>query len=258
MNPKSGTIISFGAFVAILLGWQAAYELKVVSSTILPSPTLIIMKGAELIKSGLLVTNAASSLSLIIAAILLACLIGVPLGLAMGTCNVFENVFHPFIELARPVPPLALLPLAILWFGIGVEEKLFLLVMGTFPPIVINTFHGVRSADPILLRAARSMGASNVDILWKVLFPSALASIFVGLRIAAGFAFTVIVAAELVATKEGLGYLLIIGWRTYDLELIFVVILTIGLLSYLVDLLIRVARKRIVSWEDPDTISIIN
>lgn len=229
----------------IIIGWEVLFQIGLISSETLSAPSLIIIEFIKLVRSGELLIHSWHSLYLIISAFFLSCLVAIPLGIAMGAKDVFFNLFDPLIELIRPLPPLALLPLAIVWLGIGVSEKLFILIIGTFPPIVINTYHGVRSTERVLIQAARSMGASNKDILYKVLFPSALPNIFVGMRIAIGFAFTVIVAAELVATQNGLGYLLTIGWRTYNLEAIFVSIITIGLLAYLMELILRYVRKKL-------------
>ncbi len=235
--------------VAIVPIWEILYQTGILSADTLSAPSLILFEFIKLIKTGELIINAWHSLYLILSAFFLSCLIAIPLGVMMGAKEFFQNLFEPIVEFVRPIPPLALLPLAIVWFGIGLSEKLFILIIGTFPPILINTFHGIRSVEPVLIRAAKSMGATNKDILWKILIPSALPDIFVGMRIAIGFAFTVIVAAELVATNNGLGYLLTIGWRTYQLEIIFVSIITIALLAYSLELLLRRIKKAIVKWQ---------
>ena len=235
--------------VSIVVTWEVLYQFGLVNEATLSTPSLILLEFVKLIRSGELLVHAWHSLYLIILAFFLSCLAAIPLGIAMGAKEIFFNLFDPLIELIRPIPPLALLPLAIVWLGIGVSEKLFILIIGTFPPIVINSYHGVRSTERVLIQAARSMGASDRDILYKVLFPSALPNIFVGMQIAIGFAFTVIVAAELVATQNGLGYLLTIGWRTYNLEMIFVSIIMIGLLAYLMELILRYVRKKVIKWQ---------
>ncbi len=234
---------------AVILGWELLFRLGIATGKTLSAPSLILAEFVTLIQNGELILNAWHSLYLVVTAFSLSCIVAVPLGIAMGAEEVIENLFDPVVELFRPIPPLALLPLAIVWLGIGVAEKLFILIVGTFPPIVINSFHGVKSADRVLIQAARSMGATKWDVLLKVLVPSALPNIFIGMRIAMGFAFTVIVAAELVATKRGLGYLLTIGWRTYDLEMIFVSVITIALLAYLMDMTLRRIKRLVIKWE---------
>jgi len=236
----------------VLALWELLYRTGVMPANVLSAPSLIAIRMWAMLLNGSLLANASHSLFLVLASFGLACLIGIPIGVAMGANQSLESLLYPMIELVRPIPPLALLPLALVWLGIGVSEKLFILLVGTFPPIVINTFHGVRATDRVLVRVARSMGARNSDILWKVLVPTALPSMFIGMRVASGFAFTVIVAAELVATDRGLGYLLSIGWRTFDLETIFVAIFAISLLSYLMDWVLRAVRSAVIKWEDDE------
>lgn len=241
--------LSLALPIFLLIMWELVYRLNPSSGVVVSAPSLISREFFRLVGSGELIIHSAHSLSLILGALALSSALAIPLGVAMGAKDLFYRLLDPVVELIRPIPPLALLPLAIVWLGIGSAEKLFILCVGTFPPIVLNTIHGVRSADPVQIRAARSMAATDRDVLVKVLIPSALPHMLIGLRIAVGFAFTVIVAAELVATRNGLGYLLTIGWRTYNLETIFVSILTIGLLAYGLEVALRLATKRLVKWQ---------
>jgi ABC-type nitrate/sulfonate/bicarbonate transport system permease component len=243
------TLFPFG----IVILWETLFRLGFLTGDTLSAPSLILFEFVKLIRSGELIVNAWHSLYLILLAFSLSCVIAIPLGVVMGANKFFHIILDPIVEMVRPIPPLALLPLAIVWFGIGISEKLFILIIGTFPPILINTLHGIKSAEPVLIKAARSMGATGKDILWKILIPSALPDIFIGMRIAMGFAFTVIVAAELVATRNGLGYLLTIGWRTYQLEVIFVSIITIALLAYVLELILRRLKRIIVKWQVEET-----
>jgi len=240
--------------IALFFLWEFSARFHFIDEGRFSCPSKVFLKFFELLLNGQLLANAGHSLVLVCAALGLSCLIGAPLGVAMGASRFLERLLYSLVELLRPIPPLAVLPLAILWLGIGMSEKVFLLVLGAVPPIVLNTFHAVRATEPVFIRAAKSMGASNWQVLRTVMVPSAAPGMFVGIRIASGFSFTVIVAAELVATESGLGHLLTIGWRTYDLETIFSAIFAIGLLSFGMDALLKFIQRRLIVWRSDDDI----
>jgi len=179
----------------------------------------------------------------------LAILFGIPIGIAMATNRVFRGIFDPPIEFYRPLPPLGYLPLTVIWFGIDETQKLVLLFLAMFAPIVLNTRAGVRSVAIEQIHAAYSMGASRAQVLWHIIFKGALPEILTGLRIAIGFGWTTLVAAELVATQEGLGAMIMSASEFLVTDVVVMGIIVIGLIAYTFDLFMRWVERKLVPWK---------
>ena len=163
----------------------------------------------------------------------------------MGRWGWFERLVDPVIELFRPISPLAWIPLAILWFGIGETGKIFIIFIATFFPILLNTVSGVKSVDPVLIRAGQVLGCNDDRSLFiKVILPAAMPTIVVGLRISFGTGWAAIIAAELVAAQIGLGYLIADGMEILRSDLVLVGMVTIGVLGVLIDAVFRLLNNR--------------
>jgi NitT/TauT family transport system permease protein len=180
----------------------------------------------------------------------IALVIAVPLGILMGYSEVFKTVVDPLVEVIRPVPPLAWLPLAVIWFGIGLGSAAFIIFLGAFFPIALNTVAGVKSVDPHLVEAARTLGARDRTILGRVLVPGSMPSIITGVRIGMGIAWMTLIAAELVGVKNGygLGYMIMAARDIARNDLLVAGIVVIGLFGFLIDWLIRLGEKRLLRW----------
>jgi ABC-type nitrate/sulfonate/bicarbonate transport system permease component len=181
---------------------------------------------------------------------LLAAAVAVPLGLAMGWSPRLRRLFSPVVELLRPVPPLAWIPISILWFGIGVRSAAFIIFLGAVFPILLNTVAGVLAVSPALVEAARTLGAREGQLLRKVLLPGALPSIFVGLRVGLGIGWMTLVAAEFTGVKSGygLGYMIMTARDIQRPDEIIAGMVVIGVTGLLIDLLIRLAEARLLPW----------
>ncbi len=179
-----------------------------------------------------------------------AALVAVPLGILMGWSRRFDAVVDPLVEAVRPVPPLAWLPLAITWFGIGYVSAAFLIFLGALFPILLNTVSGVRSVEPHLVEAARTLGAGGRTILARVLAPAALPSVTTGLRIGMGIAWMTVIAAELTGVKSGygLGYLIMSARDVARMDYVVAGIVVIGVIGFLLDRLIKYAEKKALRW----------
>lgn len=179
-----------------------------------------------------------------------AALVAVPLGILMGWSRTLDAVVDPLVEAVRPVPPLAWLPLAVTWFGIGYASASFLIFLGALFPILLNTITGVRSVDPHLVEAARTLGAGRRTVLVKVLAPGALPSVTTGLRIGMGIAWMTVIAAELTGVKSGygLGYLIMSARDVARMDYVVAGIVVIGIVGFLLDRLIRCAERRALRW----------
>ena len=216
-------------------------------SVLMPAPTTIAVTAAGLIASGELFYHMIASLKREVSAFLFAAA-AIPLGVAMGWWRQVYSQVNPIMEILRPIPPLAWIPLSILWFGLGDEQNEFIIFLGMFFPILVNTIVGVKNIDPNLVRAARSLGASEHKVLIRIVLKGALPQIITGVRIGLGVGWMALVAAELVGASSGLGFLINDARSMLRTDTITVGMLTIGLIGLLIDTAIRVLSRRLLPW----------
>jgi ABC-type nitrate/sulfonate/bicarbonate transport system permease component len=221
--------------IAVLALWEFATKIGKVDPIFLPAPSAVALAFLQLLISGELLFHAARSLGRLFVGYGIAAALGISIGLLIGWFRIVNQILKPLVELTRPVSPIALIPLAILWFGIGWESKIFVIAMGTFFPILLNTIAGVQNADPLLIKAARSLGANDFQILRTVAIPSAAPFIHTGLRVSLGIGFIVIIASEMVAAQNGLGWLVLDSQRVYRTDVVFVGIVSVSCLGLLGD-----------------------
>jgi NitT/TauT family transport system permease protein/taurine transport system permease protein len=195
-----------------------------------------------------LLQHIGSSLSLVLLGFAAAMITGVSLGILMGWNRKADAFLNPVFQLIRPIAPIAWIPLTILWFGMGVSGKVFVIWLAAFSPVLINTHTGIRNLSPTLIEAAKVHGASNQRLLWKVALPSALPFIFTGMRMSLQACWMVLVAAELVGSFMGLGHILIVATRDLDSGMIFVAMCCIAILGVLMSLLLAMLEKRLLPW----------
>ena len=233
---------------ALLLVWSLAVQAS--GSTTFPSPGDVQRGLAELLRKGLLWNYILDSLSRVAAGYSLAVLLAVPLGLMLGWYPAAAQVVNPVIQMMRPISPIAWIPISIIWFGVGNGAAVFLIFLASFFPVVVATMNGVRNVPTMFRRAGRNFGLSPAALLARVVFPATLPSILVGLRIALGIAWLVVVAAEMIAVNSGLGYLVIDSrnsGKRYDLVVAAMVL--IGLIGLALDIAIRrLERLKSVRW----------
>ncbi len=197
------------AIAAILAVWELVCRSGAVSALFLPAPSMILLTGFDMLVSGEILLNAQASLYRIAAGFVIGSVAGILIGLATGFSRLAEAVGNPIIHALYPVPKIALLPLIILWLGIGEVSKITIISLGVFFPVVINTYSGVKNIDPLLIKVAVSFRTSRLNMIRKVILPSALPVIFAGLKLAAGTSLLLLVAAEMIAAKEGLGAMIL-------------------------------------------------
>jgi len=228
--------------------WQSGV---VVSHTrVFPAPAAVVRGFEELIRKGLLFNYTKDSLYRVGVGYSLAVVLGIPTGLLLGWYPVAARTVNPLIQILRPISPLAWIPLSIVWFGIGDLAAMFLIFLASFFPVVVSTINGVQNVPPMFRNAGRNFGLSPGALLARVIFPAALPQVLVGLRIALGIAWLVVVAAEMIAVDSGLGYLIIdsrnAGQR-YDL--VVAGMLLIGVIGLILDFGIRrMERWKSVRW----------
>lgn len=243
---KVGKVLPFiYAALAIVIVWQAVVTFTAAHVSILPPPLLTARTFIHLVVTGEIFHHTAASLSRVVIAWALAAVVAVPLGLAMGRWRWLERIIDPVVELFRPISPLAWIPLAILWFGIGETGKVFIIYVATFFPILLNTISGVKGVDPVLIRAGQALGCDDERLIFqKVILPAAMPTIVVGFRISFGTGWAAIIAAELVAAQSGLGYLIADGMEILRSDLVLVGMAVIGVLGVLIDAAFRQLSRR--------------
>ena len=242
-------LLNASALLALFASWYAITAAGVIHPFLLPSPAEVGGEAWDLTRSGVIFRFAGVSLLRVIGGFLIGAAVALPLGMVIGRVQTVRDLCDPILELARPVPALALIPLAIAWFGIGELSKLFLISYAAFFPIVINVIAGFHAVDPIHVRAARSLRASEVQIFRDVVLMSAFPYVVAGLRIGMGMAFLVLVAAELIASNAGLGYLIQEARLNFNTARIFVGIIAIGLLGYILSKTLMELERRVVPWK---------
>ncbi len=219
-------------------------------AVLMPAPTVVAKTAASMIVSGELGYHLLASLKREGVAFVFA-LAAVPLGLFMGWFRVIHAQLDPVIEVLRPIPPLAWIPLSILWFGIGDDQNEFIIFLGMVFPILINTIDGVRKVERNLVRAARSLGAPEHSVLTRVVLQAALPQIVTGIRIGLGVGWMALVAAELVGASSGLGFLINDARSVLRTDIIVVGMLTIGIVGLSIDLALRVTTRKLLPWSAP-------
>jgi len=239
----------------LLAIWQGLSLIHVIPSYKLPSPLDILLGLKDLAVVGMppgyrLHNHILYSLYRVGYGYAAACLIAIPLGLLMGWSPKLLKMIRPIVEVVRPIPPLAWIPLAILWFGLGLRSAAFIIFLGVFFPVLLNTIAGVLSINPILIEAARTLQGRERHIFFKVLFPGAVPSIFVGMRIGIGIGWMTLVAAEFTGVKEGygLGYMIMTSRDIQRPDEIVAGMLVIGMIGLLIDIAIRAAESMSVRW----------
>lgn len=234
----------------LLLVWELASRTIPDLRVLLPSPSDTFAAAAELVKTGVLQRDVLASLKRVFMALAVASAIGFPLGLLIGMSKPAAWLLEPIFGFFRPIPPLAWIPLSIVWFGISESQNVFIIFLGAFFPILVNTVQGVREVDRQLVRAARTLGASRFDIAVTVLLPAALPSMFVGFRVGVGIAWMALVAGELVAASSGLGFLISQGRMLFRPDYIIVGMVTIGLIGLILDALVRLLQRMVMKWQE--------
>jgi taurine transport system permease protein len=223
-----------------------------VSELLLPSPQAFMDALSRLVKrpylGSSLLTHITSSLSVVLGGWLLAALVGMPLGIAMAWWRRLRWTVFPVFQLVRPVPPLAWIPLAIIWLGIGVGARMSVVFVAALVPWVMNSMQAVVSVDPILIEAARTLGANDRTILFRVVARTALPTLIAGARIALGNAWTTLIAAELLAASSGLGYVALNASRTLDTDILLVAMAIIGVLGALLSLSMQAVARMLAPW----------
>lgn len=241
--------------IVLLLSWQLLSASGMIPAFKLPSPVQVAAGLGDLITTGMppghpLHLHIYYSLQRVLMGYALALGIAVPLGLLMGWSRTVCTLFEPLVEIVRPIPPLAWIPLSILWFGIGIKSAAFIIFLGAFFPILLNTINGVRGIDPVLIEAARMLNANRRFLFLKVLIPGAMPSLLTGMRIGIGVGWMSLVAAEFTGVREGygLGYMIMTARDIQRSDEIIAGMLVIGAIGLSIDAGLQLIERHLTRW----------
>ncbi|MBU2022101.1 MAG: ABC transporter permease subunit [Gammaproteobacteria bacterium] len=254
-SPGAGDsrIISVVSTVFFIAIWAAVTELGFIEPLFLPSPVDVFQKFVDIATNGFagatLIQHLAASLTRIFGSFFFACLIGIPLGILIGCSYILRGIFDPLIEFYRPLPPLAYLPLIIIWLGIDEGSKMTLIFLAMLAPIILSARSGVTSVRMEQIQVAYSMGASRWQVITQVIAKGALPDILTGMRIAIGFGWTTLVAAEMVAAQRGIGFMVLNASEFLRTDVVIAGIIVIGVIAYCFDLFMRFLERKLVPWK---------
>ncbi len=251
--------------VFALIVWEGVVRIGWVSPLVLPAPSEVFLRWIKYALpvypydpaegswfvwaiSGELPGDAFSSLMRIVTGFCIGAGLALPIGLMMGASPKFYELFNPIIQIIRPIPPIAFIPLAILWFGLGNPPAFFLISLGAFFPVLMNTIAGVKHVDSIYLRAAQNLGASRWVIFRRIMIPASMPYILTGIRVGIGIAFIVVIVAEMIAVNSGLGYRILEAREYFWSDKVIAGMITIGFVGLGIDLLMHRINARLLRW----------
>ena len=267
MRHPNWRAIAEGAVIplAILLVWATVCALGLIDPLKLPSPLAVFVRfwryilpeaafnpaspfSLAWLVSGEFFRDAAGSLYRIVAGFLVGAGLAFPLGLTMGNSPLVYRMMNPLLQVLRPIPPIAYIPLSMNWFGLGNPPAIFLIALGAFFPVLINTIDGVRTVDSIYLRAARNLGASQLTIFRRVIMPAAMPHILSGVRIGIGTAFIVVIVAEMIAVNNGLGFRILESREGFWTDKIIAGMFAIGFVGFAIDTVFDRLNRHLLRW----------
>jgi NitT/TauT family transport system permease protein len=251
--------------VGLLLVWETLSRLGIIRPLILPAPSQVFLRWIDYLKplepydaetstflawllSGELLHDTLASSCRVLGGFAIGAVLALILGLLMGASDFVYDLFNPLIQILRPIPPIAYIPLAILWFGLGNPPAFFLISIGAFFPVLMNTIAGVRHVDPLLIRAARNLGANGFTLFLRIILPAATPYILTGLRVGIGVAFIVVIVAEMIAVNNGLGYRILEAREFLWSDKIIAGMITIGLLGLAIDTAMSRINQYLLRW----------
>jgi NitT/TauT family transport system permease protein len=242
--------VRYTPLLIVAVGWELLPRMGLISPAILPPMTLIVRDGMTLLTDSTIPFHAAASLSRAFAGFGLAVVFGIAAGILMAFYRPVETVLGPIVQIFYPMPKSALIPVMIIWLGIGAASKIMLIFLGCMPPVTLAAFNGARGVERVYVWSARSLGANDRAVLWDVVIPGAMPQILAGVRTALALCFMLLVGAELIIATEGLGYLIgLLGSNGVYPKMFAVIFLVIGI-GFLADRLYLLLVNRALAWLD--------
>lgn len=247
-------MLSVIGILGFLIIWEILTAGGMIDSKYLSTPlhvlNLFVTKLTDANPDGAVIgVNILSSLTVALSGFGLAIVIGIPLGLLMGWYRGFDRFMRPLFEIIRPIPPVSWIPLTIVWLGIGLQAKALIVFFAAFVPCLINSYTGIRQTSEVLKNVAKTCGASNFTIFWKIGIPSSLTLAFAGVKVAIGNAWATLVAAEMLASSSGLGYMILMGRQFGRVDLVILGIVVIGVIGMIISAFINLLENKLLGWK---------
>jgi len=234
--------------ILLVAVWQGAFILGYIKPILLPPPTQVALAFVDMTLSGALQHHLAASLQRVLVGFAIAASFGLVLGIGIGLSRTLNRLTDLFLQLVKPIPPIAWIPLSILWFGIDESSKIFIIFLGAFFPVLVNTIDGVRQTDPRFVELARVLEVGRTRFIAQVVLPGALPAIMTGMRVGLMVAWMCVVAAELIAASSGVGFLIMDARLMSQTDQVLVGMITIGVMGKLLDMLLKQLEIRLITW----------
>jgi taurine transport system permease protein len=247
-NNSKTAIISGLSLLVFLMSWESLCRMGVVEPLFLPAPSQILSRAVKMIDNGQLIQHTLASTRRVMVGFIVSSLVAIPFGIFLGSSRVFMAICDPLISLLRPLPSMSWIPLSLLWLGISETQKYSIVFMGSFAPSLLYIIEATKNIDPLLIRAARNLGASKLDVMREVILPGALPQIIAGLKVMLGIAWTCIISAELVAAREGLGFMIMNGKEYFQTDTVLLGMVMISITVMIIDLLFRKFERKLLPW----------
>ncbi len=237
------------SFVVIFLLWDGITRYSDWSHQVFPGPMVVMQSALDLAQDSSLLKHSVASLYRVTVGFYLAVMLGIPLGILLGRMTVAKSLINPLIQFLRPISPLAWIPLAMLWFGIGDQPAIFLIFLASFFPLVVATAVAVESINPMYFQVAANFNFSRIEVITKIVVPAIIPEVVTAIRLTVAIAWLVVVAAEMIAVQSGLGYLIVDARNALRMDNVMVGMITIGLIGLLLDIImIRVTSVDYLKW----------
>ena len=241
-------LISSVSVIALLLFWEGVCRLQWVDPLFLPPPSSVFARMAGMWEQGALMDHILASARRVMVGFAAATALAIPLGIFLGTSLRARAAFDPILSFLRPLPSMSWIPLSLLWFGITETQKYSIVFMGTFAPALLYVIEATRNIDPLLIRAARNLGATGPQVMRMVILPASLPQIFSGFKVILGLSWPCVISAELVAAKEGLGFLIMNGKEFFQTDTVVLGMALISVTVLVTDVVFRIIENRVLAW----------
>ena len=243
--------VSCLSLLSFLLVWELICQMGMVSPIFMPPPSQVLARASTMMEQGTLIWNVLASARRVMVGFLVAVMVAIPLGIWLGTSRIARAIFDPVISFLRPLPSMSWIPLSLLWFGINETQKYSIVFMGSFVPALLYVVEATRSIDPLLVRAARNLGANRWQVMREVMLPGCLPQIISGMKIILGLSWTCVISAELVAAKEGLGFMIMNGKEFFQTDTVVLGMVLISFTVLTTDLVVRALERWLLKWQQP-------
>lgn len=241
--------LSVLSLVVFLGAWEAVCRVGLVDPVFLPPPSQVLHRAVVMWQQHTLLMNIVASARRVMVGFLAAALASIPLGIMLGTSRVARAIFDPILSFLRPLPSMSWIPLTLLWFGITETQKYSIVFMGAFAPALMYVIEATRDVDPILIRAARNLGANRWQVMREVIFPGCLPQILSGMKVILGLSWTCVISAELVAAREGLGFMIMNGKEFFQTDTVVLGMVLISFTVLVTDIVFRWIQRGVLAWQ---------